>query len=132
MLNACARFAHNFAAGFGISLMGTPGSVSVGINTEDDEFVNWLRLATHGKADKSTPEELPGGAVSTPDESATYQRDRTKWHRGASGSEIMICCRATDDGVSGALFFRKAHIDKDGHITLIGEEAPAYGAIVTG
>ena len=132
MLNACAKFAYNFAQGFGIRFLQTDGSYSIEVDREDEALADWIRDLVNGEEDTSTPKNLPSGAVATANESLTYKKDTAEWTHGESGAEILICCRATDDGVNGALFFRKARIDKSGRIMSISAEMSNYGAIVTG
>lgn len=133
VLNACAKFANNFAFGFGIRLTKPNGSVVVALDTESGALQDWIAASAHEEKESPTPTELASGAVMCPNEDETYAIVTDEgWTRGENGVKAFLCFRQTDDGVNGALFFREVTIDKQGHIKLIASESENYGAVVTG
>lgn len=133
VLNACAKFAYNFAYGFGIKFTDSSGSKTVALDTESGALQDWIAASAHEEKKSPAPTELASGAVMCPNEDETYAIVTDEgWTRGKNGVKAFLCFRQTDDGVNGALFFREVTIDKQGHIKLIASESENYGAVVTG
>lgn len=135
MLNACAKFAYNFAHGFGIKTLRKGGSVVVSLDVDSPVLSEWVATVSHQKTNEKEEGKtnLQSGAETNPEEDSAYVCANDKgWKRGDNGLKMFICCRQTDAGTEGALFFREVRVDKRGHITLVSKENEAYGAVVTG
>ena len=134
MLNACARFVYQFAPGFGIRFGDSPGSAIVSLNTESEALKRWVADQSHNTSETAEADTLASGALTVADNDAVYAQDEETWNRGEKPLELYICCRHTDGGNEGALFFRRFKFDRLGHVVLVDEEKSpelGYGAVVT-
>jgi hypothetical protein len=134
MLNACAKFAYNFAHGFGIKILRKGGSVVVSLDIDSPALSDWVAAVSHQKSNEKDEKktDLQSGAEENPEEASAYiPANDEGWKRGKNGLKMFICCRQTDAGTEGALFFREVRVDKLGHLTLVSKENEAYGAVVT-
>ena len=131
VLNACARFAHNFSHGFGIKLTDSLGGKVVAIDTQSEVLQNWIKDQSHNHKASDEKIELKSGYEPLGDDSAVTVKDEASWKSGNKDVEFFVLCRQTDGGNEGALFFRKLKVNRLGHIVSIGAEDENFGWAVT-
>ena len=131
VLNACAKFAHNFSHGFGIKLTDSLGGKVVAIDTESEALKEWIKNTTHEHKETKDKETLLSGYSETGNDDAVTSRDDGSWKIGGKDVELFVLCRQTDSGTEGALFFRKLKVNSLGHIVSIGEEDENFGWAIT-
>lgn len=86
VLNACAKFAYNFANGFGVKLSRSANSVVVSLDTESDALAAWVRdiakpLAATKDANENLAENDGGDSQSL---LSDLTLDTTTWERGVT------------------------------------------------
>ena len=131
VLNACARFAHNFSHGFGIKLTDSLGGKVVAIDTKSEALQDWIKDQSHNHKASEEKIELKSGYEPLGDDSAVTVKDEASWKSGNKDVEFFVLCRQTDGGNEGALFFRKLKVNRLGHIVSIGAEDENFGWAVT-
>ena len=131
VLNACARFAHNFSHGFGIKLTDSLGGKVVAIDTKSEALQDWIKDQSHNHKASEEKIELKSGYEPLGDDSAVTVKDEASWKSGNKDVEFFVLCRQTDGGNEGALFFRKLKVNRLGHIVSIGGEDENFGWAVT-
>ena len=131
VLNACAKFAHNFSHGFGIKLIDSLGGKVVAIDTKSEALKDWIKDQSHNHKASEEKIELKSGYESFGDDSQVTARDEASWKSGNKDVELFVLCRQSDGGNEGALFFRKLKVNRLGHIVSIGGEDENFGWAVT-
>ena len=148
VLNACAKFAHKFSHGFGIKLTDSLGGKVVALDTQSEALQDWIKDQCH-----STGADIHGewdfGSAAKPKnvtsiESGYYDYNNgitednaweplpgNGWRRGQTAAEILILSRQANTGVHGGLFFRRAVIDRYGHIIALSKEEVVGTAITS-
>ena len=131
VLNACAKFAHNFSHGFGIKLTDSLGGKVVAIDTKSEALQDWIKDQSHNHKASEEKIELKSGYEPLGDDSAVTVKDEASWKSGNKDVEFFVLCRQSDGGNEGALFFRKLKVNRLGHIVSIGGEDENFGWAVT-
>ncbi len=131
VLNACAKFAHNFSHGFGIKLTDSLGGKVVAIDTKSEALQDWIKDQSHNHKASEEKIELKSGYESLGNDSAVTVKDEASWKSGNKDVEFFVLCRQTDGGNEGALFFRKLKVNRLGHIVSIGAEDENFGWAIT-
>lgn len=132
ILNACAKFAHNFSYGFGIKLTKSSGSAVVALDTDSEALQDWIKDQSHNhKASEEKIELKSGHEGDIGNDSEVTIRDESSWKIGNKDVELFVLCRQTDGGNEGALFFRKMKVNRLGHIVSIGAEDENFGWAIT-
>ena len=131
VLNACAKFTHNFSHGFGIKLTDSLGGKVVAIDTDSEALQVWIKDQSHNHKASEEKIELKSGYEPLGNDSAVTVKDEASWKSGGKDVELFVLCRQTDGGNEGALFFRKMKVNRLGHIVSIGAEDENFGWAVT-
>lgn len=131
VLNACAKFAHNFSHGFGIKLTDSLGGKVVAIDTDSEALQVWIKDQSHNHKASEEKIEIKSGYESFGVDSQVTARDEVSWKSGNKDVELFVLCRQSDGGNEGALFFRKLTVNRLGHIVSIGGEDENFGWAVT-
>lgn len=120
VLNACAKFAYNFANGFGIKLTRSANSVVVALDTESAALATWIKETAKPQAvakdANENLEENAGGDSQSLLSGLTL--DTTTWERGVTTKKEKIDESWVDVK------------DKDGNTILTGVRMQAVSRVV--
>jgi hypothetical protein len=154
VLNACAKFAYNFANGFGIKLTRSANSVVVSLDTESDALASWVKdIAKPQAVAKDANENLEendGGDSQSLLSGLTL--DTTTWERGVTtkkkksgdswvdvqddngnkiltGVRMQVVSRVVRAYDTDFFFWRWAYFDKAGALYRLSAEQGVFAEV---
>ena len=154
VLNACAKFAYNFANGFGIKLTRSTNSVVVALDTDSAALATWVKDTAKPQAvakdANENLEENAGGNSNSLLSGLTL--DTTTWERGVTtkkkkngdswvevkddagntiltGIRMQVVSRVVRAYDTDFFFWRWAYFDKSGALYRLSAEQGVYAEV---